>query len=72
MYVHVAIPPILQRGKTHKGDKLMPQEPTTKGPFTLTCSTNWQDFLDSITDVTGIEKENLQLDGMSWSFQKQK
>jgi hypothetical protein len=72
IYIQVGSPPVLQRGKTHKGDKLVPQKPITKGPFTLTRDMKWSDFLDGISDATQIEKENLQVDGISWAFQRQK
>jgi len=72
VFVQVAVPPILQRGRTHKGDKMVAQKPQTKGPFTLTHSLKWPNFLTNVAEVTGIDKENIHVDGMSWGFQKQK
>ena len=72
VYLAIAVAPIWKRGKTHRGDKLVQQKPLTKGPFTLTRSMKWNSFLGDIASTAGTSVENLQIDGMSWAFQKQK
>lgn len=60
------------RGRTHRSDKLVPKKPRVEGPFTLTKSMKWTQFLDEIAECMEIDKENIRLDGMTWAFQKQK
>ena len=71
-YVEVALPPKLQAGKTHKGDKMVPQAPRRCGPFSMYRRTKWSNFLENIATVTGIDKENLLLPGMTWRMQGKK
>jgi len=72
VFVSVEKPPQLMRGKTHKTDKHVAQEPCVEGPFTLIRSMKWADFLDEVTGWVGVDKENLRIHGLSWGFQKQK
>ena len=60
------------RGKTHRSDKHVAQEPRVAGPFTLVRLMKWAEFLDEITECVSVDKENLQVNGVSWAFQKQK
>ncbi|CAA7268274.1 unnamed protein product [Cyclocybe aegerita] len=71
VFVQVAVAPKLKPGKIHRGNKLIKQKPLVKGPFTLTRLMKWADFLADVGDVVQIDKENLDINGMSWSFQKQ-
>lgn len=32
----------------------------------------WAGFLDEVAECVGVEKENLQVNSLSWGFQKQK
>jgi hypothetical protein len=41
VYVEVAQPPVMIRGRTYKGDKLKTQAPITEGPFTMTHGIKW-------------------------------
>jgi len=67
VYVEVAVPPTkLHAGKTHKGDKMVLQAPRRCGPFSMFRRTKWSSFLKNIAAVTGIDKENLLLPGMTW------
>ena len=72
VYVEVAVPPKLQAGKTHKGDKMIPQAPKRCGPFSMFRRTKWSNFLDNIVAVTCIDKENLLLPGLTWRMQGKK
>ena len=72
VYVEVAVPPKLHAGKTHRGDKMVPQAPRRCGPFSMFRRTKWSSFLDNITAVTSIDKENLLLPGMTWRMQGKK
>ena len=72
VYVEVAVPPKLHAGKTHKGDKMVPQAPTRCGPFSMFRRTKWSNFLENIAAVTDIDKENLLLPGMTWRMQGKK
>ena len=71
-YVEVAVPHKLHAGKTHKGDKMVPQAPRRCGPFSMFRRTKWTNFLENIAAVTGIDKENLLLPGMTWRMQGKK
>ena len=72
VFVSVEQPPEMVRGKTHRSDKLVPKKPHIEGPFTLTKSMRWTQFLDEVAECMDIDKENIRLDGMTWAFQKQK
>jgi hypothetical protein len=72
VYVEVAAPPKLHAGKTHRGDKMVPQAPQRCGPFSMFRKTKWSIFLENIAAVTGIDKENLLLPGMTWRMQGKK
>ena len=72
VFVSVEQPPQLVRGKTHRSDKHVAQEPRVAGPFTLVRLMKWAEFLDEIAECVGVDKENLQVNGLSWGFQKQK
>lgn len=72
VYVSVMVAPKYRAGKTSKGDKMIPQPSHVKGPFTMTRQTHWNTFLEEISGVTAVDKENLQVDAMTWGFQKQK
>ena len=69
VYVEVAVPPKLHAGKTHKGDKMVPQAPQRCGPFSMFRRTKWTTFLENVAAVTDIDKENLLLPGMTWRMQ---
>ena len=72
VFVSIEQPPEMVRGKTHRSDKLVPKKPRVEGPFTLTKSMQWTQFLDEVAECMDIDKENIRLDGMTWAFQKQK
>ena len=69
VFIEIANPPKLQRGRTHKTDKYVPQGPTTEGPFTFTHSMDWKSFMSQVADLAGLEKENVALTQMTWHFQ---
>jgi len=69
VYVEIANPPKLHRGKTHKTDKYVPQGPTTEGPFTFTHDMSWESFLSHIAELAELEEENIALTQMNWHFQ---
>ena len=71
VYVKVAVPPKLHAGKTHKGDKMVPQAPWRCGPFSMFQRSKWSNFLENIVAVTSIDKENL-LPSMTWRMQGKK
>jgi hypothetical protein len=72
VFVSIEQPPEMVRGKTHRTDKLVPKKPRIEGPFTLTKSMRWTQFLDEVAECMDIDKENMHLDRMTWAFQKQK
>jgi hypothetical protein len=72
VYVEVAVPPKLHAGKTHRGDKMVPQAPQRCGPFSMFRKTKWSIFLENVAAVTSIDKENLLLPGMTWRMQGKK
>ena len=72
VYVEVAVAPKLHAGKTHKGDKMVPQAPQRCGPFSMFRKTKWSKFLENIAAVSGIDQENLLLPGMTWRMQGKK
>ena len=72
VFVSIEQPPELVRGKTHRSDKHVAQEPCVAGPFTLVRLMKWAEFLDEVAECVGVDKENLQVNGLSWAFQKQK
>jgi hypothetical protein len=72
VFVSIENPPQLMRGRTHKTDKHIAQEPRVEGPFTLIRSMKWAGFLDEVAGWVGVDKENLRINGLSWGFQKQK
>jgi len=69
VYVKIANPPKLQRGKTHKSDKYVSQGPTTEGPFTFTHDMSWMSFLSQVATLAELEEENVALTQMTWHFQ---
>ncbi|KAG6834965.1 hypothetical protein H0H93_006043, partial [Arthromyces matolae] len=68
VYVEIAVLPVMQKGKTQRGNKMVKQDPKTCGPFTLTHATKWKPFLKDITNAANIDKENLPVDAMAWSM----
>ena len=60
------------RRKTHRSDKHVAQEPRVAGPFTLVRLMKWAEFLDEVAECVDVDKENLQVNGLSWAFQKQR
>lgn len=71
VFIEIAQAPVLTRGKTPKGDKYMKQPPVTDGPFHLTPKMTWAEFMEQLSEVANIEKENTNsIVGMKWSFQK--
>ncbi|PPQ96952.1 hypothetical protein CVT26_005974 [Gymnopilus dilepis] len=72
VFVSIEQPPTMVRGRTHRGDKLVPQKARVEGPFTLTRSMKYEQFIDEIASWMQIDKENLRHDAMTWAFQKQK
>jgi hypothetical protein len=69
VYIEIANPPKLHRGKTHKTDKYVSQGPTTEGPFTFTHDMSWKSFLSQVAELTELEDENIALTQMTWHFQ---
>ena len=69
IFVLVAVPPKIIPGKTHKGDKTVKQNPITAGPFSLTQKTRWVDFVALVANTIGVEKENVNLNTMTWHYQ---
>ena len=69
VYVEIANPPKLNRGKTHKTDKYVLQGPTTEGPFTFTHHSSWKSFLLQVAQLAELEEENITLTQMTWHFQ---
>ena len=72
VFVSIEQPPEMVQGKTHRSDKLVAKKPHVEGPFMLTKSMRWTQFLDEVAECTDIDKENIHLDGMTWAFQRQK
>ncbi|KAG5639891.1 hypothetical protein DXG03_002571, partial [Asterophora parasitica] len=72
VYVEMSLPPKPVHGCTSKGDKLVTQKPKQSGPFTLTKSMSWHKFLGKVAETAGIEKENIDLGKVTWTFQKPK
>jgi hypothetical protein len=68
-FVEIANPPKLHRGKSHKTDKYVAQEPTTEGPFTFTHDMSWPSFVLQVAELAGLENENVVLTQMTWHFQ---
>lgn len=69
VYIEIANPPKLHRGKTHKTDKFVPQDPTTEGPFTFTHDMSWKSFMSQVAELAELEGENITLTQMTWHFQ---
>jgi hypothetical protein len=72
VFISVEQPPQLVHGKTHRSDKHVAQDPLVAGPFTLLRMMKWAEFLDEVAECVRVDKENLQVNGLSWGFQKQK
>ena len=72
VYVEVAKPPVLKKGKTSKGNKYVKQPSTAEGPFIMLQKMKWEDFLDQVAHLAEIDKENIDatITSMTWSFQK--
>ncbi|KAG1718027.1 hypothetical protein EDB19DRAFT_1921441 [Suillus lakei] len=70
VYVEIAQPPILERGKTPKGDKFVKQPPVSDGPFNITPEMSWHQFVDEIVVFANVERENIDMSSTKWSFQK--
>ncbi|KAG6904821.1 hypothetical protein DXG01_006953, partial [Tephrocybe rancida] len=68
VYVKIAVHPVLQKGKTKRGDKMVKQDPKTFGPFTLMHMTKWKPFLKDLASTAWVDKENIPLDMMVWSM----
>ena len=58
-------------GKSVKGNKLKAQDPELIGPFHITPTLGWQEFLDVLVDTAEVTKENLCMGGkgLKWRFQ---
>jgi hypothetical protein len=70
VFVEMAVAPKLVRGKTHRGNKWVKQSPNSNGPFSLAHRTTWSTFVKEIAEMPGLDKENLTVEAMTWSFQK--
>jgi hypothetical protein len=69
VYIEIANPPKLHRGKTHRTNKYVPQGPTTEGPFTFTHQMSWRSFLSQVAELAELEEDNIVLTQMTWHFQ---
>jgi hypothetical protein len=70
VFVEMAVAPKLVRGRTPRGDKFVKQPPSTEGPFSLTQGIDWDAFVTEIARVVRLDKENLVVSTMTWSFQR--
>lgn len=72
VFVEVAQPPVMTRGKTYKGDKLVNQPPIMERPFTMTYVMQWPEFLEEVAELAEIEEENVEvaIALMTWDFHK--
>jgi hypothetical protein len=55
VFVSIEQPPQLVRGKTHRTDKHVAQEPRVAGPFTLIRLMKWAEFLDEVAECVGVD-----------------
>jgi hypothetical protein len=69
VYIEIANPPKLHRGKTHRTDRYVPQDPTTEGPFTFTHNMDWVSFLLQVATLAQLDEDNTALAQMTWHFQ---
>ena len=69
VFVLVAVPPKVVPGKTHKGDKMVKQDPVTTGPFTLMQKLRWMDFVQLVAKTIDVQMENVSLNALTWHFQ---
>lgn len=69
VFIEIANPPKLHRGKTHKTNKYVPQGPTTEGPFTFTHSMSWKSFMSQVAELAELEEKDVALTQMNWHFQ---
>ncbi|KAG1728652.1 hypothetical protein EDB19DRAFT_1832669 [Suillus lakei] len=70
VYVEIAQPLVLERGKTPKGDKFVKQPPVSDGPFNIAPEMSWHQFVDEIVVFANVERENIDMSSTKWSFQK--
>ncbi|KAJ3766823.1 hypothetical protein FB446DRAFT_610488, partial [Lentinula raphanica] len=68
LYTEIEMPRIVQRGKTIKGNKYVPQGNQVSGPRTLNLDANWGDFVKVICQTAGCSDDELVLQSLRWSW----
>ena len=67
-YVEVPTQPILTRGKTAKGNKLVPQEPRKFGPRSIHQGTTWDSLKDAVATILQVSQDRLDFPSMTWRW----
>jgi hypothetical protein len=70
VFVEVQKELLLVKGRTHRGNKYVPQEPWMMGPGALTHKVKWAGFLDLVAELSQAQKENISISGMAWWWNK--
>ncbi|KAJ3965374.1 hypothetical protein EV361DRAFT_770042, partial [Lentinula raphanica] len=68
LYTEIEMPRIVQRGKTIKGNKYVPQANQVSGPRTLNLDANWGDFVKVVCQTAGCSDDELVLESLRWSW----
>ena len=72
VYVKLEQAPVMVKGRTHKGDKLVKQLLIMAGPFNITEKMVWKQFLVVVAEEVESEGDEFQemFSLMTWGFQK--
>ncbi|KAJ3728263.1 hypothetical protein C8R42DRAFT_716221 [Lentinula raphanica] len=68
LYTEIEMPRVVQRGKTAKSTKLVPQASQVAGPCTLSLEANWGDFVKIVCQTAGCSDDELVLGSLRWSW----
>ena len=58
-------------GRLARGNKFKSQDPELVGPFHITPTLSWQEFMDALADTTEVTKNSILVEGegLKWRFQ---
>jgi hypothetical protein len=71
-YVEVPSPPVLQKGKTRKGDKQVAQEPRKFGPRSVHQGTTWNDLQEALCDLLHVSQDRVDFSSLTWRWNQNK
>ena len=67
----IILPPIMVYRRLARGNKFKLQDPELVGPFHITPTLSWQEFMDALAKTAEVAKKSISVggEGLKWRFQ---